>query len=110
MVSSPDNLVNGVAAAFLDATVLKRYRQTEGPKDCWQFLSAQLKTPQESCKGDISVIFSCVRLFSKDLEVHLHGGVGAYKSLESVSVGDKNLPEQFHKVLLHVLHQDGHLV
>ena len=44
-----------------------------------------------------------MREFAKDLGVRLHGGVGAYKSPESVSVGDESLPEQFRKVLLRVL-------
>ena len=104
MLSSPDDFVKGVAAASLDATVLKRYGQTEGPEDRWRFLSAQLKAPQESRKtNDISTIFSRVRTFAKDLGVRLHGGVGAYKSPESVSVGDESLPEQFRKVLLRAL-------
>ena len=103
MLSSPDDFVKGVAAASLDATVQKRYGQTEGPEDRWQFVSAQLQAPQESRKGDVSMIFSRVRQFAKDLGVRLHGGVGAYKSPESVSVGDESLPEQFRKVLLRVL-------
>ena len=83
--------------------MLKRYGQTKGPEDHWRFLSAQLKAPQESHKSDIFTIFSHVRTFAKDLVVHLHGGVGAYKSPESASVGNESLSEQFCKVLLCVI-------
>ena len=86
----------GVAAASLDATMLKRYGQAEGPEDRWRFLSAQLKAPQESCKmSDSSMIFGHVRTFAKDQGVRLHGGVGAYKSPERVLVGNESLPVQF---------------
>ena len=45
MLSFPDDFVKRVAATSLDATVVKRYGQIEGPEDRWQFLSAQFKAP-----------------------------------------------------------------
>ena len=57
MLTSHDPLVRGVAKHSLDATIRKRYGETEGPEDQWRFLPGQLKTVCEGHHGDISTVW-----------------------------------------------------
>ena len=58
MLTSPDPLVWGAAQYSLRSTIRKRVRETEGPEDRWWFLAGELKCAAESCRGDVSSIWS----------------------------------------------------
>ena len=103
MLTSPDNFFRVVAIHSLDMTIKKRYGQTNGPEDRWRFLANQLRIAHEGRKGDISMIWSRVRDFVREIGVRLHGGTDQNLSPSSISVGDEALPEHFCKVFLRVL-------
>ena len=103
MLTSPDPLVRGVAMISLDGTIKKRLGETEGPEDRWRFLSGQIRRTREGSRGDISTLWSRVRDFVGEAGVRLHGGTDEDPKPTGVSVGDREIPGDFRRVLLREL-------
>ena len=103
MLTSPDPLVQGVAQHSPECTIRKKFGETEGHKNQWRFLAGQLKSATESCRGDVSSIWSRLRAFAGETGVRLYGGTSDDPTPTDISIGDRVLYGGFRRVLLREL-------